>query len=342
MIGGRRSRRARPGRVRTGLSWRTVVAVFLAVFVVSGAGGTAGAFWSVPAVPLSGTANAATASVTLAGTAGLQKEYRFTPATPATASNANLVIAPVVFTNTGTSPLTLSAAWSGNAGAYPALITVTYWAGASGACASTLPSSGTTAGTLAAPPALPAGVTSVAIGAAVTLCVATSLNSTVALQQGKTVSPVLTLTGRVGTNWTTSVSAPAFTQSVFRVAAPTGISCVTTPGTLTIAGYATLTWNAVTYGAANGVDTARAASYDLHIDSAANPSIQQVTPAAGAATVSVQVNALNLGVLGFVTSGTKNVVVTTTDSVYGTTSVASATLVMRYGLLPLLSVQCPA
>lgn len=347
MSGGGRPRRT-PRLRRSGTSpwrtlpWRTFLAVFLAVFVISGAGGTASAFWTVPAVTMGGTATAATAAVTVSGTATLQKQYRFTAAT---ASTANLQIAPVVFANTGSSPLTLTAAWTANTGTLATAIAVTYWvASTPGTCAASIPSTGTTAGTLAVPPALPAGVTTVAIGSSVTLCVATVLTGATAMVtfQGQTVSPVLTLTGRVGTNWSTGgVTAPAFTQSVFKVAAAGPFTCVNTAGVAGLGGYATVSWPAVSYPAAT-TGTVNAASYDLRKGSlVTDPIFHTVTPAAGATTVSVKLDAATMGILGFIGSGTIPIVVTTNDTVYGTTSVASASLGMRYALLPLLTVQCP-
>ncbi|MGA1838007.1 hypothetical protein VD659_13865 [Herbiconiux sp. 11R-BC] len=302
-----------------------LVAAFLTVFLAGVTTLSAAASWTAAVQSLGATANAATASLTATGSAALVKEYKFAGA--ATAS-ANLAIAPLVFANTGSSPLALTLGVANtSATALPAHLSLTLWGGSAGSCAASIPSSGTTVGTLAAPPALPAGVASVAVGASVTVCAATRLDDTVAAYQGQTVSSVLTITGRVGTNWVTTASPAAFTQRVFKVADVGTITCTENPGTLTIAGTVTLKWTPV----------ADATSYTLHSGSLATASFRTVAP--GASPVSTTVSALDLGLTGLLAS--VPVVVQTHDSVYGTAG-AGTTISLRTALLPLLSVQCPA
>jgi hypothetical protein len=309
-----RRRTRRPRR-----PWHFAVGVFAAVLLVAVTGSTAGAYWVASSVSLTSTATGATASGTLAGTAGLTTEYKFTGA--GTASTPT--IAPLVFANTGTAPLAVTVAVSGVAGTLAPNVVLTFWAGSAGACAATIPASGTTIGTLAVPPALPAAFASVAAGASVTLCAATRLNTTVAASQGQTVSPVFTLTGRVGTNWTATAAGAAFTQSVFRVPDPAPITCA--DGTGLGAGTVTLSWAGV-----SGATTYR-------IIKTSDSSIVKASNAATSRTV----NGLELGLVSVLGPGTVPVLVQSLDSTYGTTS-AGTTVNLQYSLLlTVLQVKCP-
>ncbi|SDZ09839.1 hypothetical protein SAMN05216554_2383 [Herbiconiux ginsengi] len=307
-------------RLRARRPWRFALGVFVVTFLVAVTGSTAGAYWVAASVSLTSTTTGATASGTLAGTAGLTKEYKFTGA----GSASTPTIAPLVFANTGSAPLAVTLAVSGVAGTLAPNVALTFWAGSAGACAATIPGSGTTIGTLALPPALPADFASVAIGASVTLCAATRLNTTVAVSQGQTVSPVFTLTGHVGTNWTATAPGAAFTQSVYQVPNPAPITCVDGTGLGT--GVVTLSWTAVP-----GATTYR-------IVKASDGS----TVKASNAATSVTVNGLDLGLGSIFSPGTVAVLVQSLDSTYGTTS-AGTTVNLRYSLLvTVLQVKCPA
>jgi hypothetical protein len=292
----------------------------VAAFLVAVTGTTAGAYWVASSVSLTSTASGAAASGTLAGTSGLAKEYKFTGA--GTASTP--AIAPLVFANTGTAPLAVTLGVSGVTGTLAPNVVLTFWTGSAGACAATVPATGTTIGTVAVPPALPAAFTSVAAGVSVTLCAATRLNTTVAASQGQTLSPVFTLTGRVGTNWTAPAAGAAFTQSVYRVPSPSPITCV--DGTGLGSGTVTLSWTGV-----SGASTYR-------IVKASDSSVVK----ASNAVTSMTVNGLDLGLGSIFSPGTVPVLVQSLDSSYGTTS-AGTTVNLRYSLLvTVLQVKCPA
>ena len=193
----------------------------LCAFLVCAGPLMANAVWSA-ATSLGGTVMVATVGIGVTGHSALSTQYIFAGA----ASNSPVVIAPLPVINTGTAPLNLTVAVSGVSGnALAPLVDVALWRSATATCSATIPATGTTSGTLAAMPALPGAATAVAAGAGFTLCVATRLNSTVAASQGLTVSPVFTILGTVGTStWTTS-AAGTFTQGVYRMADPTGLTC---------------------------------------------------------------------------------------------------------------------
>jgi hypothetical protein len=300
--------------------WRIALGLFAATLLVAVTGTAAGAYWVASSVSLTSTANGATASATLTGTGALTKTYQFAGA--GTASTPT--IAPLVFANTGSAPLAVTLGVFGVTGTLAPNVVLTFWAGSAGVCAAAVPGSGTSVGTLAGPPALPATFASVAAGTSVTLCAATRLNTTVAASQGQTVSPVFTLTGRVGTNWTAPAPGAAFTQSVYRVPDPAPITCV--DGTGLSSGVVTLSWPAV-----SGASTYR-------IVKASDGS----TVKASNAATSVTVNGLELGLGSILGPGTVPVLVQSLDSAYGTTS-AGTTVNLRYSLIAtVLQVKCPA
>jgi len=239
MMLARRATTTRWVKARAALSVRVAIAVGSVVFLLLAGTGLASAVWLVTA-PTSGTVSAATVSFTAVGSGSLAGEYKFAGAAPGGAK-----VRSVVLTNTGQSPLIYSLAVANTGSAtLPANVSLTLWP-MSGSCTTT-PGSGSTAGTLAAPPAMPTAVASAAVGAsAVTLCMMTRLTTTVALAQGQSVTATPTFTGTVGTStWKTSVSDVAFTQTVYRVANVTGSTCTTTPPAL-VNGYATLNWTTV-------------------------------------------------------------------------------------------------
>ena len=274
-------------------SARVAIAVGLVVFLVFAGTGLASAVWFVSA-STSGTVSAATVSFSAVGTSSLSTEYKFAGAGPGGAK-----VRSVVLTNTGQSPLNYSLAVANTGSAtLPSNVSLTLWL-MSGSCGTT-PGTGSTAGTLAAPPAMPTGVTSAAVGAsAVTLCMMTRLTTTVALAQGQSVTSTPTFTGTVGTStWKTSVSDAAFTQTVYRVANVTGATCTTTPPAL-VNGYATLNWTTVA-----GV------TYKV-VDAGNGGTINPSTPPQ-------RLDAVQLS--GSATSSTTTVTIYAMEATYGTTS----------------------
>jgi len=304
-------------RVGYRLGTRAAIAVGFVVFLVFAGTGLASAAWFVSASS-SGTVSAATVSFTAVGTGSLTTEYKFAGAAPGGAT-----VRSVVLTNTGQSPLnySLTVANTGSA-TLPANVSLTLWL-MSGSCGTT-PGTGNTAGTVAAPPAMPAGVTSAAVGAsAVTLCMMTRLTTTVALAQGQSVTSTPTFTGTVGTStWKASVLDAAFTQTVYRVANVTGATCTTTPPAL-LNGYATLNWTTVA-----GV------TYKL-VDSGNGGSINPSTPPQ-------RLDAIQLS--GSPSGTTTIVTIYAMESTYGTTSSGvSFQLTSQLGVIGVLlaSVTCP-
>jgi hypothetical protein len=179
----------------------------LVAFLVLAGGGVAVASWTA-STTTSGSVAAATTSATVTNTTQLNTIYQFTGA----ASASPVIIAPIVVTNTGSAPLVYSLSVGNVAGSVLApAISLSVWLMTAANCGSTIPV-GTPSGTLAAPPALPAGTTSAAPLAGFTLCVATRLTTTVDASQGLAVAPTIVITGRVGTSaWTTTASG-SFSQ----------------------------------------------------------------------------------------------------------------------------------
>ena len=225
------------------LTQRTRLAVIagLSGFLVLGGSGVAIAAWT-SAASVTGSVTAATASFTIEGARALDTQYAFA----GDASRSPTIVRTLVVKNTGTSPLGYTLSLSGIAGnALAGVVTLTLWTSA-GTCQSTGPGAGATNGTLASPPTLPSDALSAAPGASFTLCVSTSLNSTIAVSQGLTITPTLTITGTVGVStWTASTPDAVFTQSVYRMANPTSLTCAQGKGDKTVI----LNWTApVNYG----------------------------------------------------------------------------------------------
>lgn len=182
--------------------------VLISTVLVLGVAGMANASW-VASAGTTTSVSAATASLTVAGTDVLGYGYQFGGA----AANSPVNVAPIVVVNTGTAPLNYSLAVA-NIPATPLAgsVALALWLQVASACGSTV-AAGATIGTLASPPALPAGATSAAAGSRFTLCAATSLNATVAATSGSTVTATLTINGRVGiSNWVAAGSG-SFTQT---------------------------------------------------------------------------------------------------------------------------------
>lgn len=194
----------------------------IVAFVLLAGTGAASASWSTASLPSTTTVAGATIGTTITGSSTLATQYRF--AGSATASPT--IVSAISVKNTGTAPLSYSLAVGGTAGnALAPNVGLTLWTSGTTTCAATIPSGGTTVGTLAAPPALPAGATTAQGGTGFTLCAATRLNQTVAASQGQTVTPTFGVTGVVGGSWTTTASDAAFTQSVYQVPNGGAVGC---------------------------------------------------------------------------------------------------------------------
>ena len=225
------------------LTQRTRLAVIagLSVFLVLAGSGVAAAVWT-SADSVTGSVTAATTSLTIGGTNALDTQYAFS----GDASHSPTIVRTLVVKNTGTAPLGYTLSVSGIAGdTLAGSVTLTLWT-STGTCSSTGAGAGATTGTLASPPALPSGALSAAPGASFTLCVSTALNTTIVGSQGLTVSPTFTITGTVGTStWTASAPDATFTQTVYRMANPTSLTCAPGKNDKTV----TLSWTApVGYG----------------------------------------------------------------------------------------------
>lgn len=197
--------------------WRTrlATAIGASVFFVLAGTGIAYAYWVAKAA-IGATASSTNAAVTLNGSSSLTTTY--------TTSAKGPVIAALTLANNGGAPLTLTLTASNDNGGLAGAISLTYWVRSGTACGTTVPTTGTTTGTLAAPPALPGGATTAAAGASVVICAATSFTGDYATHAGKSVAVTLTLTGKVGTNWTATATG-TFTQSLQASVPP--FSCTT-------------------------------------------------------------------------------------------------------------------
>lgn len=290
----------------------------LCAFLVCAGPLVANAVWSA-ATSLGGTVTVATVGVGVTGHSALSTQYKFAGA----AGNSPVVIAPLPVTNTGTAPLNLTVGVSGVSGnALAPLVDVTLWRSATATCSATIPATGTTAGTLAAMPALPGAATVVAAGAGFTLCVATRLNSTVAASQGLTVSPVFTILGTVGTSTWTSSAAGTFTQDVYRMVDPTGLTC-TEIGSAWFSRNVSLSWNAPTGTGTTGAISYRIVNADTNavIETGITKTKVTITPGDLAATTTLLIQA--------------------EESQYGSTSVGVPIQLTRGADSPPSTLSCP-
>ena len=273
---------------------RLALVAGLSAFLVLAGTGVATAVWSA-ATSVTGSVTAAVTSLSISGSPSLTTTYAFA----GTAAQSPTIVRSMLVTNTGSAPLNYSLAVSGAAGNTLApLVTVTLWTITTGVC-SALGSLGATTGTLAAPPALPSGALSASPGGKYTLCVATSLNSTVAASQGLSVTPTITITGTVGSSWSSSASDAAFTQSVYQIN-PVSPTCVRNGRTVT------LSWTAP-------ANTTGASAVNYRVVDASNNSIVIKTYQAG---LSVSLVASDLS------GSSGSVVVQALDSQFGTSSVS--------------------
>lgn len=188
----------------------TAAALGLAVFLTLVGSGVATAAWTADGVSTTGTARVAATGLTMTGSSALGETWNYN----GNPSSTVATIDPLAITNTGSAPLGLSLALVQKTGTLGALITVTLWKQVNGSCGTTIPSTGTTAGTFDALPSLPTGATTVTNGTGFVLCVATRPNASKNSSANKSVQARLALTGTVGSHWSVTATDVVFTQTV--------------------------------------------------------------------------------------------------------------------------------
>lgn len=276
------------------------VAALVTLAVLGGAGG-ASAAW-IASASVSASASSTTIATTLAQTGALSTTYRYS-GTASTAASGQLTI-----TNTGGAPLSYALANQvGGSAALAQKTTLRLW---TGACGATAPADAVTTSLANTAPALPAAARSLAAGASVTVCVSTQVEgaSNESLQ-GQSATATFRVTGAVGTSWTTSATAAAVTQSVYRLAAAGTPTC-----SAESASTVRLTWTAPT----NRADTAPV-SYRVY-DSASGTTF--ATVASANANVSIVFSGHMIG-----SNGTYRLAIEAKETTGGaTTAPASATV----------------
>lgn len=295
----------------------------IATLVLLAGAGTAAASWNATAA-LTASASSTTIATALGQSGQLNTTYRYSGSTSTAATGA------LTITNSGGAPLAYSLVNQTSGSASLAQKTaLVLW---TGTCGATIPSSGTVSTTLAdRAPALPAAAQSVAPGSSVTVCVATRIDgpdatSTNATLQGQTVTAAFSVTGAVGTSWTTTATTAAITQSVYRIEAPTAVSCANGNRSVVIG------WNAPANRAGASV------TYRVFDTGNTAATLAGVTSANDTASVS-------LDSTSFGRNGTYTLGVEAKDSVSGTTASTTSTVavqrVTRYFLLfPYASLEC--
>lgn len=296
-----------------GRTWRGGLAAGLATFLVLAGSLVAHAYWTTANVALPSTANAATLGSSLTGASSLALEYKYT------GSPSPTRIGMLTYTNTGTAPLAVALTVTGNTGTFAGQVTLALWTTAT-TCPASVPG-GTPTGTLATPPATPASFASVAGGASVRLCVATSVAAALATTQGSSITPTFTLTGTVGTTWSTHADA-SFTQTVYRVAPPSPITCANSG-----ASNVTLTWTGV----------AGATTYDVFRADGTTRIGSALT------TTTVTLTPTNLGYTVLGPTLIDSVQIRSADSVYTSTSTATVVPISVQSIVGLLLpiLRCP-
>jgi hypothetical protein len=241
------------------------VAALVTLAVLGGSGGAVAAWTASASVSAAASSTTIAAAIEQAG--ALSTSYRYA-GTTSTAAAGQLTIR-----NNGGAPLSYSLT---NRVVGQATLaqrtTLRLW---TGTCGATAPS-GAVVTTLAdAVPALPAAARTLAPGASVVVCVSTQVEGgTNASLQGQSVTATFGVTGAVGTSWTTSATAAAVTQSVYRLAAAGTLTCAA----VVLTNDVRLTWSAP----ANRADAA-SLSYRVY-DTASGATIATVNSAS--ATVS--------------------------------------------------------
>ena len=190
---------------------RVLATVALTAVLVAGGATAAVATWTAVAAKNASVTNAAVVT-TSSGIPNLAASYK--AGLPGVFAAQLSDTAAVTVTNTGTAPLGYTLTTTGGTAALNSAVTLQVWKAAA-PCDSTSPvGANATTGTLSVPPAMPSDANSAAIGASLSLCIRTSIT---AAQHATNIStstmPTVTVTGKVGANWTAASSA-SFTQSV--------------------------------------------------------------------------------------------------------------------------------
>lgn len=203
-----RNRRVRRGGRARVAGLRILVAGAIAT-TLAVAGSTAGyAYWTA-AIDKGASVTNGNVAITTTGLTALATTYK--PGLPGVSPSQLSQTAPVTVTNTGTAPVGLALAVSGGTASFNSLVTVRVWKQGATCTASTTVPGTATSGTLATLPALPADANTAAAGAAVVLCIRTTLSGTFETANNLSSTPTVTVTGAVGTNWTASTTN-SFTQ----------------------------------------------------------------------------------------------------------------------------------
>jgi hypothetical protein len=212
-----------------GVRLRTRVAAIAGVtaFLVLAGTGAGYAYWTASST-VQASAQSTNAAVSLAASSALTTTY--------TNASTGPVIGPLTISNTGGAPLGLALTASSTNSGLSGAISLRLWLQSGGSCGAAVPSSGVTTGTLAAPPALPAGATNANAGASVVVCAATAFTGNYASYAGQSAIVTFTVTGSVGANWRPTATA-AITQSL---AQPSAVSCTNTSPA---SGYQPWGWN---------------------------------------------------------------------------------------------------
>ncbi|WP_160150912.1 hypothetical protein [Microbacterium timonense] len=283
----------------------------LVTLAVLGSAGGATAAW-IASASVSASVSSATIGTTVTQTGALTTTYRYAGTTSPVAAG-QLTIA-----NNGGAPLsyTLRSQLTGSA-ALGQQTTLRLW---TGTCGTTAPSDAIVTTMADTAPTLPTAARALAAGASVTVCLSTQVQGgTNAALQGQSATTTFSVSGSVGTNWTTSAAAASFTQSAYRLASAGAPACAPVDFTRDVR----LTWNAP----ANRADTA-ALSYRV-FNVASGATVATVTSAA--ATVSVVLTGGDIS-----RSGTYSLAVEAKETVVsGTTAPASAPVTVSRSIDPL-------
>ena len=193
----------------------------LVTLAVLGSSGGAAAAWNASS-SVSAAASSTTIGTTMQQTGSLSTTYRYS-GTSSTAASGQLTI-----TNTGGAPLTYSLANQlAGSTALAQKTTLRLW---TGSCGTSAPVGAMTTTLANTAPVLPQAARTLAAGASVTVCISTQVEGTTnASVQGQSITATFSVVGAVGTSWTTSASAAAVTQSVYRLSAAGSPTCAALP-----------------------------------------------------------------------------------------------------------------
>lgn len=200
-----------PVRRRSDLGIRAAVVLAITIILVGASTTTGYALWNA-ATSKTASVSAGTIDLTTAGQTALTVNYKAASGPIAAVTTDT---APITISDTGTTPLTYTLAVTGMNSTFGGQVALRLWRATTAApctAAATVPAAATT-GTLAAPPAMPAAAATAAAGESFDLCVRTTYTGTPANSIGATGTATVAVTGRVGTNWSTTDSG-TFTQGV--------------------------------------------------------------------------------------------------------------------------------